>query len=195
MFGHADRSQSGLDRLLLFVVAVVAVVFLAPHLLGFAGIDVRGTGGSPVGPSDHDLTILAVQGEAVDGDGSVGALRVVVAPTHDRAPVDLRDGTVVVGTDDVYRLAPANTDAGDADGTYTAAAIQGGGSVLQAPTDRGELRIDVGTDDVADAAEVGSRLEPGETATLTLVTATGERLTRQVTVPESIPTDRERVAL
>lgn len=194
MTGHDDRSQSGLDRLLLFVVAVVVVVFLAPHVLGLAGIDVRGTGGGSGAPSDHDLTILAVQGEAVD-DGSIGAVRLVVAPNRDRVPVDLRAVSVTVGTDEVYTLAPANGDAGAADGTFAAAAIDGGGTVLQTATDRGELRIDLGTDDVADAAEVGSRLEPGQGATITLESSRGERLTRHVTVPESIPTGEERVSL
>lgn len=188
-----DRSQSGLDRLLVFVVAVVVVVFLVPHLLGLVGIDVRGPA-DPGTPSDHDLTVLAVQGEAID-DGSVGQLRVVVAPAHDRAPVDLREGSVIVGTSAVYSLAPAGTDTTDADGTYTAAAIDGGGSVLESPTDRGVIRIDLGTNNVADAAEVGERLGPGQGATITLVSPRGERLTRHVVVPESVPAGTERISL
>lgn len=194
--GAGVRSQSGLDSLLLFVVAVVAVVFLIPHALGLVGIDVRGTAGAPAEPSDHDLTILAARGEAIADDrSSIGAVRLVVAPNHDRAPVNLHDGTAILVGDDTAHLAPAGTDRPAPDGTYSAVAEDSGAAVLETPTDRGILRFDLGTDDVDAASEVGQRLATGESATITLVTPHGEHLTRDLAVPESLPADRTAVAL
>lgn len=195
MTGSLDRSQSGLDRLLLFVVAVVALVVVVPIVLGLAGVDVRGTASGPGEPSDHDLTILAARGGAIAGDGSsVGVVRLYVAPNHDRAPVDLRDGSAMLVTDTAYDLAPDGTDREGVDGTFAAGAANGGGTVLQAPTDRGVLTFDLGSDD-GSATAVGDRLAAGETATIVLVTPRGEQLTRDVTVPASIPSGRETVPL
>lgn len=196
MIGTAERSQSGLDRLLLFVVAVVALVFLVPHVLGFVGVDVRGPSGGVAPPGDHDVTILAARGEAIDGQpSSIGAVRLTVVPNHGRAPVNLRDVTALWVGDDVYHLAPDGTDAGGVDGTFAVSSADGGGTVLTDPSDRGVLRFDLGTDDVDGATEVGRRLETGETATVTLVTQRGEHLTRELTVPGEIPPGQDEVWL
>lgn len=192
-----DRSQSGLDRLLLFVVLVVVLVVVAPYVLGFVGVDVREDEvPDGVAAPDHDVSILAVRGEAIDTDrSSVGAVRLVVSPSPGREPVDLREGTAIWIGDRTYDLAPAGATAEEADGQYQVEAADGGSPVLESPTDRGVLRFDLGTDDVAEAEEFGDRLATGETATVVLVTPRGETLTRRVTVPERIPADDEDVWL
>lgn len=183
-----DRGQQGLDRLLLFVVLAIGVVFVAPHVLGVVGIDVQG-GGSPAAETatEHDLTVLAARGEAVAGDGSsVGAVRLVVSPAPGRAPVDLQDGTVIWIGGESLDLVPRGTDADGADGQYGATVVDGDGTVLESDTDRGVLRFDLGSDDVADVPEFGDRLQAGDTATVVLVTPQGETLTRELTVPADV---------
>lgn len=191
-----DRSQSGLDRLLLFVVAVVALVFLAPYALGLLGVDVRGGGGGSPTPSDHDLTILAARGEAIADDrSSVGAVRLVVVPNHGRTPVDLGDGTAIWVDDRSHHLGPAGTSPDAVDGAYRVAAADGSTPVLETTTERGVVVFDLGTDDVDGVGEFGDRLRAGETASVTLVTPDGETLTRELAVPDPIPAGAEEVWL
>lgn len=190
------RGQSGLDRLLLFVFVVLALVFLAPIALELAGVDVRSGAGAQSAPSDHDLTVLAARGEAVASDGSsVGVVRLLVVPNHDRAPVDLGESTAIWVDGGERHLGPAGGSAGDLDGTYAAAARDSGAPVLQTPTDVGVLRFDIGSDDLPDVPEFGRRLEAGETASVTLVTPRGETLTRTLSVPAEIPDGRDEVWL
>ena len=51
------------------------------------------------------------------------------------------------------------------------------------------------TTDVADVPEFGERLTAGETATVVLVTPTGETVARQVSVPSDLPADANEVGL
>jgi len=190
------RGQSGLDRLLLFVVLVIVLVVVAPTLLGFAGVDVRPDGTGQAAPAEHDLTILAARGGAVDErSGTVGAVRLVVSPQPGREPVDLSQGTAVWIGEETVDLVPVGTGSGDADGQYGVTGGGGEGPVLQSPTDRGVLQFDLGTDDVAEVPEFGDRLEPGETATVVLVTPAGETISRQVRVPRELPDDADEVGL
>lgn len=180
-----SRGQSGLDRLLLFVLAVIALLVVAPHVLGLAGIDVQeGESGSAVPASDADLTVLAARGEAADGS-SVGVVRLVVSPNPGRTPVDLSAGMAMWVGDRSYYLAPAGSGGGGFDGTYEVGAVGGGSPVLDEPTDRGVVRFDLGTDDLGGAEEFGSRLSAGETATVTLVTRRGDAISREIRVPDS----------
>lgn len=181
-----SRGQSGLDRLLLFVVAVLALLFVAPHALDLAGVDIQegGGSGSAVPASDADLTVLAARGEAADGS-SVGVVRLVVSPNPGRTPVDLSAGMAVWAGDRSYYLAPAGSGGDGFDGTYDVGAVGGGSPVLDEPTDRGVVRFDLGTDDVGGAEEFGSRLAAGETATVTLVTQRGDAISREIRVPDS----------
>lgn len=188
--GRADRAQSGLDRLLLFVLAVVVLVFVAPHVLGFAGIDV---GAEPAAPptagADHDLLVLEASGTAIE-DGTIGAVRLVVTPSPDREPVDLGEQMVIWAADRSYYLSPGSGSGEGFDGAYRASVIDGTGQVLDSRTDRGELVFDLGeTDDVSGIPEFGSRLGPGETIAVTVVTPHGETRTRRLTVPDSVGGD------
>ncbi len=195
------RSQSGLDRLLLFLLAVVAIVLVAPYALGFAGIDVRAPNtdstGGPGFDADHELYVLGVRGADFDGDrSSVGSVRVIVSPAAGREPVDLTQMSAIWVDDRAYDLAPAAAPREGADGTYLLRDAESGDSVrvLETSTDRATLVFDVGSDDVPGADEFGERLQAGETVTLTIVTANGEQLSRKITVPDQIP-DGETVAL
>lgn len=181
---RTDRAQSGLDRLMLFVIAVVILLVVAPLVLGAVGIDVGGqpTGGPAAG--SHDLLVLEARGTAVD-DGSIGAVRLVVTASPGREPVDLGGQLAVWTADRSYYLSP--TEADGFDGTYRASVIDGEGQVLERESDRGVLVFDLGpTDDVDGVPEFGSRLAAGETATVTIVTPRGETLRRQLTVPDRV---------
>lgn len=188
---QTDRAQSGLDRLLLFVLVVVAVLLVAPHALGFVGIDVTSTPrGPPTGAAAHDLVVLEARGIAVDeAEGSIGAVRLVVTPAANREPVDLGDQLVIWVDDRTAYLHP--NDPGDGfDGTYRASLVDGEGTVLADATDRAELVFDLGdTDDVDGVDEFGRRLRAGDTVSLTIVTPHGETLTRELTVPETVAGD------
>lgn len=184
----AVRGQTGLDRLLVFLLAVVVLVLVVPHALQAAGIDVReGDRPETVPATDHDLAILAARGEAVGDDGSVGAVRLVVAPNPGRAPVDLDRGSVLWIGDRTVDLAPAGADRAGVDGAYLADGADG--PLLETATERGVLRFDLGTDDLAGVGEFGSRLAPGESVDVTLVTEDGETLTRRLTVPDDRSAD------
>jgi archaellin len=185
-----DRAQSGLDRLLLFVIAVVVVVLLAPHVLGFAGIDV-GAEQTPsqTGETDHDLIVLEARGTAIEGS-TIGAVRLIVTPSPNRDPVDLAEGSTIWVGDRSYHLTPAESVGEDFDGAYRAGVLESEGTRLEEARDRGELLFDLGeTDDVSGIPEFGTRLEPGQRVSITLVTPHGETLTRQLEVPESISGD------
>lgn len=184
---RAGRAQSGLDRLLLFVLAVVILVLVSPHVLGFVGVDV---GAEPAAPpaagADHDLLVLEARGTAIE-DGTIGAVRLVVTPSPDRVPVDLGEQMAIWAADRSYYLSPGSTSGERFDGAYRAGVIDGGGQVLDGPTARGELVFDLGeTDDVSGVPEFGSRLAPGETVAVTVVTPHGETLTRRLTVPDNV---------
>jgi archaellin len=194
------RAQSGIDRLALFVLAVLVVVFLAPLVLGLMGIDVRAP---PQTTSDGDageppkLVVLGADGTAIDdGRQSVGEVRLVVTRASSDRPVDLT-GVVVTWSDSgVYTLVPAGSAGDGADGEFgisLARADRTGGSLSQSG-DRGVLRFDLGTDNVAGVREFGERLRPGETATIRLTTADGRTTTTNVTVPKPLP-DGDSVGL
>lgn len=182
------RAQSGIDRLLIFVVAVLALLFVAPHVLGFAGIDIQERAGGPPEPnSESDLTILSARGDAVAIDGSsIGVVRLVVSPNPGRTPVDLSEGMAMFVGGESYYLAPAGGGGEGFDGTYAVERAGGGSPVLDEATQRGVIEFDLGSDDVDEADEFGERLAAGETATVTLVTARGEAITRELRVPERL---------
>lgn len=181
-----DRAQSGLDRLLLFVLAVVAVLVVAPHALGLAGIDV---GPRPTveetTTADHDVVVLEARGTALEGD-TVGAVRLVVTPAPGREPVDLQEHLAVWTADRTRYLSAGGGEKTDLDGAYRAAAIDGEGAVLRSATARGELVFDLGDDDVAAVPEFGRELEAGQTVAVTIVTPRGETSTRRLVVPDRL---------
>lgn len=185
---RTDRGQSGLDRLLVFVIAVVVLLVVTPHVLGFLGVDVGSTStGAPAGDGNHDLVILEARGTAIDeGAGTVGAVRLVVTPAANRAPVDLTEGMAIWVADRSYYLEPDGGET-DLEGSFRASVIDGPGQTLETRDARGELVFDLGgSDDVADGPEFGSALQAGETVSVTLVTPAGETLTRDLRVPESV---------
>jgi hypothetical protein len=178
-----SRGQSGLDRLAVFVLAVVVVLLVVPAALGLAGIDVRG--GGPAGPgADPSLVVLGVAG-TVGENHTVGVVRVVVTNAGGGRidPATLDATWVGNGT---YRLVASG---GDADGTYTVGPVGAdrADAVLDEHGDRAVLTFDLGTDDLSGAAEFAGRLEPGETATVTLVAPGGATARADVAVPVSAP--------
>jgi hypothetical protein len=183
--GHrANRAQSGLDRLALFLFALFFLLLVTPTVLGFAGIDVRESGEAD--DEAPTLTVLGIEGVAVDGEReSVGAVRVTVTNAGGGA-IDPRDMTATLVQNGTYDLVSA--DGESADGTFTVETDDGDDDpVLREHTDRAVLVVDLGTDDVAEAQEVGERLRAGDSATLTFVTGDGASVRLVLSPPEPLP--------
>lgn len=187
----SDSGQASVDRLLGFIVVVVAVLVVVPTAFGFAGVDLKNASlgnGDDSGPADGPIVVLATYGTAIDDQRtSVGAVEVLV--TTGGPEVDMSQVTVSWENGGSYELTPAGTDVGDA--SY-ALSVLDGEQVLQESGDRALLRFDPGTDDVEGAGSFGERLQPGQTITLTLTTADGQTTTVTVTVPSPLP-DRSAV--
>jgi hypothetical protein len=183
MVEDTGRGQSGLDRLVVFVVAVLAVLLVAPTLLGFVGIDVRER---PEG-SDGDVKLTVLDAEGSANGTSVGAVRLEVVNTG-TASADMSEFTAIWSGSGSYDLVPVGADAA-ADGEFRASLAGGEGTVLAGVEDRGVLVFDLGSDDVDGVGEFGQRLQPGETVTVTLVAGDGTTVQCGLTVPETVPAE------
>lgn len=192
MTGGELRAQSGMDRLALFILAVLIIVAATPFVLHFAGIDVRA-------PPDvvaeeeaelPELVVLSAEGTPInEGDQSVGAVEMVVTRSTNDQPLDLSAVTVSWSNGGAYTLSHVDGAGRGADGEFAASMVRAGrtGHTLTESGDRAQLTFDIGTDDVVGIREFGSRLNPGETVTVWLETADGRVTTTNLTVPEPIP--------
>lgn len=190
------RGQSGLDRLVIFVLLLVAVVFVTPFVLGLGGIDVQGadTNESALTPtnSDRDAGVFVLEASGETRDSSVTVVRVVVTKDGSGRPIDAgRLSATWIGNGS-YTLA-ANESGTRADGTFGVTG-SGNGTVLNQSGDRATLVFDLGTDDVDGVEEFGRPLSGGEAVTLLLATESGETTTVTLHVPGSLD-DGETVAL
>ena len=191
MTGGDTCAQSGIDRLMLFVLAVLVVVFATPFVLGAAGIDVRAppAGGTAGTASPPALVVLETSGTAVDvSDPSVGVVRMVVTTSGDQ-PLDLSDATISWSDGGgAYTLVHTSGAGQAADGQFSASLVRANrtGTTLSQWSDRGVLRFDLGSDNIGGIDEFGTRLQPGETVTVRLTTAAGQTTTTNLTVPGQI---------
>lgn len=190
---HGDtRGQSGLDRLMLFILFLVAVAAITPFVFGLGGIDVRGTEDAssatptPTGPAaDDGLVVLTASGETAGfGGESVGVVRVVVTKTGAESLDTAAMTATWVDTDGSYVLTAAGEGASGADGEFA----------VEKTDERAVLTFDLGRDDADGVGEFGRRLEAGETVALSLTTGDGETTTVTLEVPESLG-DEETVPL
>ncbi len=186
---RADRAQSGLDRLGLFLLAVLLFLLVTPTVLGFAGVEVRESDDETDQEGAPVLTVLGVEGVAVDEDReSIGAVRVTVTNAGGGA-IDPRELSATLVHDGTHDLVGPGTDA-TADGTLAVDATDGdGGPLLQSHTDRAVIVVDLGTDDAGDAQAVGERLRAGESATLTFVTGDGASVKLVLSPPGTLPAE------
>ncbi len=188
------RAQTGLERLGAFLLAIFLVLLVTPTVLGFAGVDVRAPGEAD-SEEPPRLTVLGIEGFAIDEDrSSIGAVRVVVTNTGG-GEIDPRALSVTWVDNGTHDLVAARSDA-SADGTFVvrAGTESREETVLRERTDRAVLEFDIGSDDLDGADEVGDRLDGGESATLTVVTADGES-TRLVLSPSQTLPGEGSVAL
>ncbi|WP_340101103.1 hypothetical protein [Salinibaculum salinum] len=190
---HGDtRSQSGLDRLVLFILFLVAVVAITPFVFGLGGIDVRATGDTtsatptPTGPAtDEGIVILSATGETAGfGGESVGVVRVVITKTGAETLDTAAMTATWVDAGGSYVLTAPGEGASGADGAFAIAEADG----------RAVLTFDLGRDDADSVGEFGRRLEAGETVTLSLTTGDGQTTTVTLEVPDSLG-DEETVRL
>lgn len=195
--GSRRRSQRGLDRLMLFLLAVVLLVAVVPAGLGLVGLDPRGEAPSsaPVGPAPaqgvgEDVQILSARGHGVDGDReSIGAVTLLVA-SPSGASLDLADVTVTWIDNGTYRLGHRSASAGGIDGRFDGGVVgERDGTTVLREGDRGRIVVDLGTDDVRGVGSVAERLRAGGRASLILELASGERVSRDLLVPPELPAD------
>lgn len=186
---RADRAQSGLDLLAAFLLVVFLVVLVTPTVLGFAGVDVRGSDAEADREEAPTLTVLGIEGVAVDERReSIGAIRVTVTNAGG-GEIDPRALSATLVHNGTYDLATTGADT-TAAGTFAVESTDGDGNViLRGHEERAVLVVDLGTDDVGDSQEVGERLGAGETATLTFVTGDGASVRLVVSPPETLPAE------
>lgn len=191
-----ERGQSGLDRLMLFVVALIVIVFATPYLLGLGGVDVRGTATPAATPTPTPngtaepvgLVVLNASGETGGfGSETVGVVRLVVTRNGSGQPVDTTAVTANwADLNNTYTLTARGTGGSAADGEFDVAVEGPSGSdtTLTETGDRAILTFDLGTDDVDGVDEFGHRLLPGETVTFTMTTGGGKTTRLTLTVPD-----------
>jgi len=193
---RTTRGQSGLDKLLVFVIGAVIVVAALPAVLGVAGIDVR-ENPSPTNtttptptPEPASLQVLNASVEQTNKTAqTVGIVRVTVTKVGSAASVDLSEATVTWAGKSVYFLRPSGVERADSDGEFGVSVqhIQNDtGLVLGDTGDRATLTFDIGDDDVAGLGQFGEPLAEGETVDLVLATANGRTTSVTVRVPESL---------
>lgn len=136
------------------------------------------------------LVALSTVG-TVDDDGRIGTVRTVVAAAAGSEPVDLSDVTLQVVSEDGHRaLVLAVSTEGSLGGDDLASDEFGvrpitdlDGVILSDSGDRAAIVFD------------GGGLSPGETATVTLVTAAGTSTEVGIRVPDQLPDAGEDVLL
>lgn len=183
MYGDT-RGQSGLDRLVLFLVFVVAVAAITPFVFQLGGTDVRGASDAdnvtptPTGPATDDgIVVLTKTGETSGfGEDTIGVVRVVITKTSVK-PLDTASMTVDwIDADGNYILVEAGNEASGADAKFSVDESDG----------RAVLTFDLGSDDADGVEEFSRRLEAGETVTVALTTGDGKTTTVTLNVPESL---------
>lgn len=181
------RGQADVGRLFAFIVAVVAVLVVAPVVLGLAGVDVRddsADGNESVATDEPGpVVVLGAHGAALDANRtSVGGVDVLLGTGN--GSVDLTEMTVRWVGDESYQLVPPGVDVGD--GSFALEDVAGG-PVLTNASDRVLVRFDLGTNDTAGAQRFGERLNPGDSVQLTFTTDDGRTTRVEVTVPSPLP--------
>lgn len=174
-----SRAQAGLDRLVLFVILVLVLLYVGPMVLGYAGIDVREGAehddfreflsyGEPV----YDIEVLGSSLGAIDDtNGTAGAVEVTVTSGPGQTALNLNQLQLTWVGDETYSLRSAESGGGD--GTFTVS-VEGGGTIIDDSSPVGVVTVDLGTDDVRNARPVGDRLGPGETGSLIVETPDGQ---------------------
>lgn len=187
------RAQSGLDRLVLFLVFLVVVVAITPLVFGLGGVDLRAGAGTSAasaptpGPTDPGVIVLGATGETGGfGEDTVGVVRVVVTKNGTGPAVDAASLTANwVGPDGGYVLS-ASGESGDAQFAVEVTGPSDAGTVFEQSGDRAVLTFDLGSDDVEGVGEFGRRLESGDTVRLELTTDSGETARTTLEVPSGL---------
>lgn len=184
MVAATPRGQTGVDRVFYLVAGVVALLVVVPAVMGVAGFDIR-NGSLVDGTDQHDdkegIRILSAYGTEINDDRtSVGVVEVVVTAS-DGSNIDLSAASVSWDGPQQYQITPEGVDVGT--GGFSIA----GETELTGTADRATLRFDIGSDDLPETSQFGERLAPGDSLTVSVITDEGDRVTRDLVVPDPLP--------
>ncbi len=196
---NTTRGQSGLDRLLVFVVVVIVLVAVLPSVLGFAGIEVRPPDDPPTPtptptatPEPAGIQILNTTSELNrSANQTVGVITVTLTKVGSTAPVDARNLTVTWANGGVYTLRASGSDRQPRNGSFGVSVSHiddGPETVLVRGGDQATLTFDIGRDNVDGIPEFGSALRPGDSVDIVLTTPDDRTAAVTVTVPAALAT-------
>ena len=175
-----DRGQVGIGTLIVFIALVLVAAIAAGVLINTAGFlqsQAEATGEESTSQVSDRINIQSVTGinTGGSGDGNIEQLEVVVSLAPGSDPVDLTDATFE------YLAGSATTFTGgsaEVDG-FSNVAGPSSGSLLESSDDQvvATILLD-GTGDI------GTNLDAGDSAELTITTSNGGSSTTTITVPD-----------
>ncbi|MCL9814638.1 archaellin/type IV pilin N-terminal domain-containing protein [Natranaeroarchaeum aerophilus] len=195
------RAQIGVETLIVFIAMVLVAAIAATLLLNTAGFlqnQATTTAQDAQDQVSNQVLIISSVGAISDdgGDNAIGEVRVSVMQSPGAGEIDLGGSSIeYIGPDGQETLIYAESGADAAAGTFGVRDIRDGDTVpvLTERKDRYVVSIDLTDDDTSDLRY----LEPGESATLRIVTPAGSEAVEILNAPQSLSSydDGDAVAL
>jgi flagellin FlaB len=175
-----DRGQVGIGTLIVFIALVLVAAIAAGVLINTAGFlqsQAEATGEESTSQVSDRINIQSVTGinTGGSGDGDIEQLEVVVSLAPGSDPVDLTDATFE------YLAGSATTFTGGSAevGIFNNVAGPSSGSLLESNDD--QVVVPILLDGTGD---IGTNLDAGDSAELTITTSNGGSSTTTITVPD-----------
>jgi len=190
-----ERGQVGIGTLIVFIAMVLVAAIAAGVLINTAGF-LQSKSEQTGEQSGQQVTNRLIEVNSVgeistQNPAEVGIVNITVSKSPGADDIDLDNVTVQwVDNSGTYDIVSANADA-NSDGTFDVTEFKDADDsapVLNSPDDRLTMTFDLGDtqNDYANANEFGSRLERGDTATLSATTLSGATSEIRLSVPQSL---------